>query len=123
MFRPAAGLTAAVTGLALVLVPASASAAPDASEVVINEVYGGGGNSGSVYSHDFVELYNPTDRDIDLSGWAIDQRTAAAESTQYPAFQPWSMALTALERFVGTPAASALLIPQKFDADAIVVVE
>lgn len=78
MFRPAAGLTAAAaTGLALVLVPASASAAPDASEVVINEVYGGGGNSGSVYSHDFVELYNPTDRDIDLSGWAIDQRSAA----------------------------------------------
>lgn len=77
MFRPAAGLTAAVTGLALVLVPVTASAAPDASNVVINEVYGGGGNSGSVYSHDFVELYNPTDRDIDLSGWAIDQRSAA----------------------------------------------
>lgn len=53
----------------------------------------------------------------------VDQRTAAAESTQYPAFQPWSMALTALERFVATPAASALLTPQKFDADAIVVVE
>jgi len=77
MFRHTAGLAAAAaTGLSLILVPA-AHAAPDGSNVVINEVYGGGGNSGSVYSHDFVELYNPTDRDIDLSGWAIDQRSAA----------------------------------------------
>ena len=77
MFRRTAGLAAAAaTGLSLILVPA-AHAAPDGSNVVINEVYGGGGNSGSVYSHDFVELYNPTDSDIDLSGWQIDQRSVA----------------------------------------------
>src|ERR1700750_3433804 len=35
------------------------SAAHGASEgMVINEAYGGGGNSGSTYTNDFVELYN-----------------------------------------------------------------
>ena len=39
--------------------------------VVINEAYGGGGNSGSVYKNDFVELYNPTDSVVDISGWTL----------------------------------------------------
>lgn len=39
--------------------------------VVINEVYGGGGNSGATYTHDFIELYNPTEADISLAGWSI----------------------------------------------------
>ena len=64
----AAGTVSVVTPTAL--------AAPDGSNVVINEVYGGGGNSGSKYSHDFVELYNPTDQDIDLTGWKLDQQSA-----------------------------------------------
>ncbi len=38
---------------------------------------GGGGNSGSVYSHDFVELYNPTDAPIDVTGWTVHQKSAA----------------------------------------------
>lgn len=64
----AAGVVTVATG--------PAHAAPDGSNVVINEVYGGGGNAGSVYSNDFVELYNPTNAPIDLTGWVIDQRSA-----------------------------------------------
>ena len=78
MSRPASGLlTAVATGFSLILAPTTALAAPAGHNVVINEVYGGGGNSGSVYSHDFIELYNPTGEDIDLAGWALDQRSAA----------------------------------------------
>lgn len=58
--------------IAAVGLTAPASAAPDATNVVINEVYGGGGNSGATYTHDFVELYNPTGEPIDLTGLAID---------------------------------------------------
>lgn len=42
-----------------------------ASHVVISEIYGGGGNSGSSYKNDFIELYNPTNSSISLSGWSV----------------------------------------------------
>ena len=58
----------------------SAHAAVDGSNVVINEVYGGGGNSGATISNDFVELYNPTDADIDVTGWVLDQQSAKGGS-------------------------------------------
>ena len=66
---------ALAAGTVSVVAP-SASAAVDGTNVVINEVYGGGGNSGSVYSNDFVELYNPTDAPIDITGWQIEQYSA-----------------------------------------------
>jgi len=60
---------ALVSSVAIVASAVSpAVAAPDGSNVVINEVYGGGGNSGATYTHDFVELYNPTDAPISLDG-------------------------------------------------------
>jgi len=54
--------------------------AQTATHVVISEVYGGGGNSGSVYTNDFVELYNPTSAAIDISGWSIQYTSAAGTS-------------------------------------------
>lgn len=74
------------TGLALVagafaVVPAlPAAAAPDASAVVINEVYGGGGNSGANLNADYVELYNPTDEPITLQGLTLQYRSATGTS-------------------------------------------
>ena len=50
-------------GLALLaagLTPIAASANPAGTGLVISEVYGGGGNGGATYTHDFIELYNPT---------------------------------------------------------------
>lgn len=57
----------AVTGLTAL----PASAAPDGSRLIINEVYGGGGNTGATYTHDFVELYNPTSATIDVTGYTV----------------------------------------------------
>lgn len=70
---------ALAAGTVSVVAPA-ALAAPDGSNVVINEVYGGGGNSGAKYTHDFVELYNPTEHDIDVTGWVLDQQSVAGNS-------------------------------------------
>lgn len=39
--------------------------------VVISQAYGGGGNTGATLKSDFVELYNTTDHDIDLTGWVL----------------------------------------------------
>lgn len=58
------------------VVSPTAQAAPDGSNIVINEVYGGGGNNGSVYSNDFVELFNPTSAPIDVTGWTLNQYSA-----------------------------------------------
>ncbi|MFF3021829.1 DNA/RNA non-specific endonuclease [Gottfriedia sp. NPDC057948] len=41
------------------------------THVVISEVYGGGGNSGTSYKNDYIELYNPTDTSVGLSGWSV----------------------------------------------------
>lgn len=50
--------------------------AATASHVVISEVYGGGGNSGTSYKNDFIELYNPTDYSVSLSGWSVQYASA-----------------------------------------------
>src|SRR6185312_10311499 len=43
---------------------------PTPGEVVISEVYGGGGNAGATFKNDFIELYNRTDHSITLDGWS-----------------------------------------------------
>jgi hypothetical protein len=45
--------------------------APVEGSVVISQVYGGGGNTGALYTHDFVELHNRGTTSVSLSGMAI----------------------------------------------------
>ncbi|HQW66079.1 MAG TPA: ExeM/NucH family extracellular endonuclease [Gemmatimonadales bacterium] len=47
-----------------------------ASGVVISQVYGGGGNSGATYTHDFVELYNKGTTTQSVAGWSIQYASA-----------------------------------------------
>ncbi|NEN77206.1 ExeM/NucH family extracellular endonuclease [Nocardioides zeae] len=77
----AAGLGLGLAASALAVLPAgSAAAALDGSGVVISEFYGGGGNGGAEYTHDFVELYNPTDAAVSLDGWSVQYRNNAGTS-------------------------------------------
>ncbi|HLU44113.1 MAG TPA: lamin tail domain-containing protein [Natronosporangium sp.] len=50
--------------------------------VVISQVYGGGGNSGATYTHDFIELLNRSDAPVDLTGWSVQYASAAGTSWQ-----------------------------------------
>jgi hypothetical protein len=50
------------------------------THLVISQVYGGGGNSGAPWSHDFIELFNPTANDIDLSGHSLQYTSASGTS-------------------------------------------
>lgn len=71
----AAALAVVASGL---LIPSSpASANPGGTGLVINEVYGGGGNSGAPLTNDFVELYNPTASAISVNGMSLQYRSAA----------------------------------------------
>jgi 5'-nucleotidase len=68
----------ALSGVGAVTLPRVASAAVDpASAVIINEVYGGGGNAGAPYLNDFVELYNTSDEAVPLDGWTVQYAAAA----------------------------------------------
>lgn len=54
------------------LLPAAAAPAAAVSpDVVISQVYGGGGNSGATLRNDFVELFNRGDSAVDLDGWSL----------------------------------------------------
>jgi DNA/RNA endonuclease YhcR with UshA esterase domain/uncharacterized membrane protein len=52
--------------------------------VVVSEIYGGGGNSGATYKNDFIELYNPTDENISLDGWSVQYASAAGAFNSKP---------------------------------------
>ncbi|GAA1718635.1 ExeM/NucH family extracellular endonuclease [Isoptericola hypogeus] len=62
-------LTSALAG------PAAAAVSPDAA-VIIDEVYGGGGNSGGAFNQDFIELHNRTNQSIVLDGWSVQYGSA-----------------------------------------------
>ncbi len=47
------------------------------SQIVISQVYGGGGNSGAPYTHDFVELFNRGTVSVDISAWSVQYASTA----------------------------------------------
>jgi hypothetical protein len=53
-----------------------------AAIVVVSEVYGGGGNSGATYTHDYVELFNRGDAPASLDGWSVQYASSAGSSWQ-----------------------------------------
>jgi hypothetical protein len=57
------------------LMPSSVVMA-DGPNVVISQVYGGGGNAGATYLNDYVELYNRGTTTVSLSGWSIQYASA-----------------------------------------------
>jgi predicted extracellular nuclease len=44
---------------------------PGNDDIVISEIYGGGGNAGATYRRDFIELYNRGGGPVDVTGWTV----------------------------------------------------
>lgn len=42
-------------------------------QVVISQIYGGGGNNGATYKNDYVEIFNRGTKSQSLNGWSIQQ--------------------------------------------------
>jgi len=60
------------------VVPSSGLAiSPD---VVISQVYGGGGNTGAQFKNDYVELFNRSSSPVDLTGWSVQYASATGNS-------------------------------------------
>lgn len=52
------------------------------SNVVISQVYGGGGNSGATFKNDFIEIFNRGVSAIDISGWSVQYASSSGTSWQ-----------------------------------------
>ncbi|MBU8917671.1 CehA/McbA family metallohydrolase [Bacillus sp. FJAT-29953] len=81
--KPVVNLTAQETGkepsdkVAINYTGSNSSSAVKPGDVVFSQIYVNGGNSGAFYKTKFFELYNNTDKDIDLKDWSIAYTSAS----------------------------------------------
>lgn len=75
MEMPRGRVAAVLASFALLFAASSVQA-----QVVISQVYGGGGNSGATLKNDFIELRNNGPTAVDLTGWSV-QYTSSAGTT------------------------------------------
>ncbi len=52
------------------------------AQVVISQVYGGGGNAGATFRNDFVELFNRGGEAVSVNGWAVQYASATGTTWQ-----------------------------------------
>ncbi len=52
------------------------------AQVVISQVYGGGGNTGATFRNDFIEIFNRGPQPQSLEGWTIEYAGATATAFQ-----------------------------------------
>jgi predicted extracellular nuclease len=64
----------------VITVAALALTGPLPAAVVISQVYGGGGNTGATFTHDFVELFNNGATAASITGWSVQYASAAGSS-------------------------------------------
>ena len=75
MEMPRGRVAAVLASFALLFAASSAHA-----QVVISQVYGGGGNSGATLKNDFIELRNNGPTAVDLTGWSVQYTSSAGTS-------------------------------------------
>jgi predicted extracellular nuclease len=78
LFRFALALGIILSSALVVAAPARAVS----DDVVISQIYGGGGNSGATLTHDFIELFNRGSTAVPLSGWSVQYASAAGTTWQ-----------------------------------------
>lgn len=60
----------------------SRPAAAVSPDVVISQVYGGGGNSGATYKNDFIELFNRGAASVEMTNWSVQYASATGSTWQ-----------------------------------------
>ena len=75
-----AGLFALISLLSLWWIPISQAAI--SPNIVISQVYGGGGNSGATLKNDYIELFNRGTAAVDVTGWSVQYASSTGSSWQ-----------------------------------------
>ncbi len=57
-------------------IPIIQTAEAASPNIVISQVYGGGGNSGATHRNDFIELFNRGTSPVNLTGWSVQYSSA-----------------------------------------------
>jgi len=70
---------ALLAAVGLLVAPAAESASPD---LVVSQLYAGGGNSGAPFANDFVELFNRGSTSVDVSSWTIQYASSSGATWQ-----------------------------------------
>ena len=98
--RPVTTLRVALLPLAFAAFSAFSTSAH--AQVVISQVYGGGGNTGATFRHDFIELKNRSTSAQSVGGWSVQYASATGGTWQ----------VTALPAGTSIPAGAYLLVRQ-----------
>ena len=72
-------LLATLTVAVIQTVPVPAAPSPD---IVISQVYGGGGNTGATLRNDYIELFNRGTATVSVSGWSVQYASAGGITWQ-----------------------------------------
>jgi Lamin Tail Domain len=75
-------LFAVVAAAGTLAVPSARGASPD---VLVSQVFAGGGNAGAPYANDFVELFNRGSSAVDVTGWTVQYASAGGTTWQVTA--------------------------------------
>jgi Lamin Tail Domain len=60
--------------------PAALLAASGSTDIVISQLYGGGGNSGAQFTNDYVVLFNRGASSLTVTGWSVQYASASGSS-------------------------------------------
>src|SRR5436190_21472202 len=52
------------------------------ADVVLAEIYGGGGNATAVYTNDYIVLFNRRNSSVTVSNWSVQYEAATGSSWQ-----------------------------------------
>ncbi len=120
-------LVIAALALMLAAVPMQSVQALSA-DIVISQVYGGGGNSGATYTHDFIELFNRGTSSVSLAGWSVQYASAtgtgnigssATQLTELPSISLAPGQYLLIQEAQGNGGTTALPTPDVIDASPI----
>ena len=78
-------LVCLVVLLSSVLLSPPQAVKASANGIVISQIYGGGGNAGSTFKNDFIEIFNADGATVNLNGWSVQYASAAGTTWQVTA--------------------------------------